>query len=141
MEHLLLDILLDVCRLQHAPAAGSLDHLGHQFGVRDGLATLHDPDDRGLRLVVPIGSHALVRCLVLLLRLLQLDLIDLDPHLWVGKPGIVRKFVRRVDVPALWLLAEDSVLGAGQRLKCPFEFLVSWNEEMLLVKASNGPEK
>lgn len=92
--------------------------------MRNGLATLHDPDDRCLGLVMPVGSHALVCGLVLLLGLFQLDLINFDPHLGVREPGIVREFVRDIDIPAFRLLAEDAVFGACQRLKRPLKFLV-----------------
>lgn len=82
--------------------------------MRDLLPTLHDAYNRRLRLEVPIRRHTLVRRLVLLFGLLQLDLIDLDPHLGVRKARIVRELVCRLDLLAPRLLAQHPVLGACQ---------------------------
>lgn len=94
----LLNVLFNLRRLQHAAASCRLDHFRDQFGMRDHLAALHDPHNRGLRLVVSVCRHPLVRRLVLLLSLLQLDLIDLNPHLRVGKVGVICKLVRWIDI-------------------------------------------
>lgn len=71
-----------------------------------------------------VGRHPLVRLLVFLLRLLQLNLIDLDPELRVRKARIEREFIRRVDVSSLGLLGEDPILGACKRLEGALELLV-----------------
>ena len=64
------------------------------------LTTLHDPYDRRLCLIVAVGSYALVRLLILLLRLLKLDLIDLDAQLRVLKIHVEREVISRVDFSA-----------------------------------------
>lgn len=87
-DHSLFNIVLDLRYVQHPATPRRLDHLRDQFSVRNLLATLHDPHDGRLRLKVSVGRHSLVRLLVLLLRLLQLNLIDLDPELLVRKGRI-----------------------------------------------------
>ena len=86
------------------------------------LAALHDAHDGGLRLVMPVGGDALVRFLVLLRRFLELDLVDLDAVLGVGKGEVDGEGVGSVDVAALGVLGEDAVSGAGERLEGAVEF-------------------
>ena len=77
------------------------------------LATLHDPHNRRLRLVVSVRCHSFVRRLVFLLGFFELDLIDFDAHLGVLEGAVVREFIRVVDVFAFGFLGEYSILGAG----------------------------
>lgn len=93
---------------------GGLNDLGNQRRVFDRLATLHDPHNGRLGLEMPVCRDPLVRRLVLLLRLLQLDLVDLDAHLGVCESWIVREGVCRVDILALRVLRQDPVLGTGK---------------------------
>lgn len=123
-DHSPFNIVLDLRYVQHSSAARRLDHLCDQFSVRDLFAALHDPHDGRLRLKMSVGCHPLVRLLVLLLRLLKLNLIDLDPELRVRKARIEREFIRRSDVSSLWLLAEHPIFGTCQRLKRALELLV-----------------
>lgn len=61
---------------------GSIVHLREELReqerVREILARLHDADDCGVDLVLPILEDSLARLLVLLLRLAQLDRVDFD---------------------------------------------------------------
>lgn len=110
----LLNVRLDLRGLQCPPVAGGLDHLGNQLRVLDCLAALHDPHDGRLCLEVPVRGHPLVRCLVLLFGLLELDLVDLDAHLRIGEPGIVGECVCRVDILAFGILRQYFILSAGK---------------------------
>lgn len=69
--------------------------------MRDRLLLLHDPHHGRLGLVRAVRRHALVRFLVLLLRLLGLDLVDLDAVFGVGEGGVEGEGVGAVDVFAL----------------------------------------
>ena len=86
------------------------------------LAALHDPDDGGLRLVMPVGSDALVRFLVFLRRFLELDLVDLDAVFGVGEGEVDGEGVGRVDVAAFRVFGEDAVAGAGEGLEGAIQF-------------------
>lgn len=79
--------------------------------MRNGLAAFHDPYDRSLCLKVSVCGNTLVCRLVLLFGFLQLDLVDLDPHLLVLKLGIVRKHVSLVDLFAFGLFKENAVFS------------------------------
>lgn len=114
---ILIDILLNLRWLQPPTTAGHFHHLLHQVRMRNDLATFHDTHDRRLRLQVTICCHPFVRRLVLLLRFLQLDLVDLDSHLGVCEPRVVCKLIRPLHLPTLRCLAEHSVFGTGQRLQ------------------------
>lgn len=98
---LLLNVLLDLGGLQGSPYASSLNDLGNQCCMLHGLAALHDPHNGSLRFEVSVGSSTLVRRLLLLLGLLELDLIDLDALLDVGEPSVEGKGVCSVDILAL----------------------------------------
>ena len=124
LRNVLFNIVLDIRRVQHATALGSLDHFHHQLLVSDGLAALHNPHNRCLRLVFPIRLHPLVSRLVLLFRLLELDLVDLDTHLGVREFDVERKCVTVADFLALWILGYDTVLCAGEGLQSAFQFSV-----------------
>lgn len=119
-----LDIGLNLRGLQRASVASRLDHLRNQLGVLNGLAALHDAHNGRLRLKVPVCGYSLVRRLVLLLGLFQLDLVDLDAELGVGEPAVVREFIRRVDILALWVLGQDPILGTCERLEGSFQLRI-----------------
>lgn len=88
------------------------------------LLAFHDPHDRRLRLVLPVRRHPLVRLLVLLLRLLELDLVDLDAILRVTEAQVHHELVARVDIFAARGFGEEAVLGAGEGLKGTLELVV-----------------
>lgn len=92
--------------------------------MRDDLAAFHDPHDRRLRLIVSVRRDPLVCGLVLLLGLLQLDLVDLDPHLRVRECRVIRKDICWIDVFALGLLGEHPIFGARQGLQRSFQLRV-----------------
>src|SRR5437667_7901254 len=79
----LLDISLNFRFLNGSPTARLAYDLGDEGGVRERLARLHDAHDGGLRLELAVGGDALVRVAVLVPRLPQLDLVDLDAVLGV----------------------------------------------------------
>jgi hypothetical protein len=72
--------------------------------VCDQLSTLHDPNDCRLGLEFPVRRNSLMRRLVFLLRLLELDLVDLNPYLLVVEAGVKLKRVVVVDLLTLWSL-------------------------------------
>ena len=90
--------------------------------MRNAPSTLHDPNNRGLCLVIAIRGNALVGLLVLLFGLLGLDLVDLDAVPRVGEVEIHGERIGVVDVFTSWFFAENTVLSAGEGLKCPLEF-------------------
>lgn len=92
--------------------------------MADRLPALHDAHNGGLGLEVAIGCDSLVRDLGFFFRLLQLDLVDLDPLLLVGEPSVVLESVRLVDLFALGVLEENSVLGAREGLKGSSQFRI-----------------
>jgi len=51
---------------------------------------------------VSIGRNTLMRLLVLLFRLLELDLVDLDTHLGIAEAGVEGEFVGLVPRRDLW---------------------------------------
>lgn len=117
MVNLLLNVCLNLHGLQCPPMTSSLNDLGNQGGVFDCLAALHDSHNGRLCFEVPVCGDTLVRRLVLLLGLLQLDLVDFDAHLGVREPRIVGERVGRVDILAFGVLRQDTILGAGKRLQ------------------------
>ena len=121
---ILLNVLLNVRRIQYAPGLCSRNDFTDQLRVRDGLSALHDPNNGRLRLIIAIRSDTLVCLLILLLGLFGLDLIDLDAIPRVGEVEIESKHVCVVDVFTFWLFVEDAVLGAGKGLERPLEFRV-----------------
>lgn len=118
---ILLNVLLDICRIQHAPSLGCRDDLTHQFCMGNGLPALHDPNNSRLRLEIAICSDALMGLLILLFRLFGLDLVDLDAVPWMGEVEIRGKSVGFVDIFTSRLFVENAVLGAGKGLESPFE--------------------
>jgi hypothetical protein len=73
----LINILLNIHRLQHLPTPRRLNNHCHQLYVPNHLPTLHDPHSHRLSPIVPIYSHTDIWFLVLLFRLLELDLVIL----------------------------------------------------------------
>jgi hypothetical protein len=73
-----VDVLLDISHTKHTSAHRSLDDFSNKFLMGDQLATLEDANDGGLALEVAVLGNADVSLLVLFLRLLELDLVDLD---------------------------------------------------------------
>ena len=116
-RHILVNLLLDLRRVERAAVLRETDRLGHQLWRRDGLAALHDAHDRRLRFVLPVAADVLVRGRVLFFRLPELDLVDLDAVLGVGEADVDREAVRRGHFAPLGFLLEDLVSGAGQRLE------------------------
>ena len=90
--------------------------------MADGLSALHYAHDRSLGFEMAIGGNALVCGLSFLLGFLQLDLINLDPFLFIGESGIVAEGVGFVHFFALGGLGEDAVLGACERLQRANQF-------------------
>ena len=90
----------------------------------DLLLALHDAHDGRLRLVLSIRCDSLMRLLVLLLCLLELDLIDLDAVLRVREAQVDDELVRGIDVLASRGLGQHAVLGAGERLQRALELVV-----------------
>lgn len=75
-----------------------------------------------------------MRLLVLLLRLLQLDLIDFDAELLVGEGGVDAECVGDGDVAGFGRFGEDAVSAAGHGLEGAIEFAVGcWGEARKLV--------
>lgn len=83
----------------------------------DCFAALHDAHNSGLSLIVPIRGNPLMRRLVLLLRFLELDLIDFDAELRVCEGGVVGEFVGGRHVSAFRLFGEDTVFCACEGLE------------------------
>ena len=118
----LVDILLDIDRLQRPPALGRLDRLGDQLLMPDRLAALHDAHNGRLSLVLPVRRHPLVRLLVLFLGLLELDRVDLDSVFRVLEPQVHAECVRVIDVPAAWVLGQWAEFGAREGLEGALDF-------------------
>lgn len=78
-----VNVLLDVLDIQHASAPRRLDDFRNQFRVANRLSRLHDSDHSSLTLKVSVLGNTFVRLFVLLLRLLELYLVDLDTILVV----------------------------------------------------------
>ena len=145
----LLDILLDIPHIQHTSTLGLLNDLRNQLGMTDRLAALHDPDNRRLRLKLPVRCDSFVSFLVLRLRLARLDLIDLDAVLWVCEGVVDGEDVIFLNVFTFGGFVEDSVARAGQRLERALELViilgnVSFNrqeislKDLVLTKAREG---
>ena len=111
---LLLDVSFDISLVQDASRHSGLDDLDNEIVVADSLLALHDAHNCSLCFVVAVGSYALMRLLVLFLCLLQLDLVDFDPHLGVVEGRRKREGIGLVDFAALGMLAEDLVFGTGE---------------------------
>ena len=79
-----------------------------QEGVAERLSHLHDADDGGVDLVLPVLEDALLRRLLLLGRLLHLDLIDLDEDELVSELSIVLESIAFVDVLSFGRFQEHS---------------------------------
>ena len=74
----LLNVLLNIRRIQHTSTLRSSNDLRNQLSVRNRFPALHNADNRSLGFVVPVRCDTLVSLLVLLLGLFGLDLINLD---------------------------------------------------------------
>lgn len=121
---ILLNILLDVRRIQHTPTLRGRNDFTDQLRMRNALPALHNPNNSRLRLVIAIRSYTLVGLLIFLFGLFGLDLVDLDAVPWVGEVEIHREGICIVDVFASWLFVEDAVLGTGKGLKRPLQFRI-----------------
>ena len=113
-QHKLVNLRLDLTAFHGAALPRCRNRLGLQLAVRDGLAALHDAHNGRLRLVLSVALDVLVRRPVLFLGLLELDLIDFDSILDVGKRQVDLEAVGRVDVSAFGSLGQDSVFGTGE---------------------------
>lgn len=80
----------------------------------DRLAALHYPHNGGLSFEVSIRRYALVRGFVLFLGFLELNLVDLDPHLGVAESCVVRELIRLVHILALGSLDKNAIFGTGK---------------------------
>lgn len=118
----LLNVLLDVRRIQHASSLRCRNDFTDQLRMRNALPALHDPNNRRLCLVIAIRSYAFVGLLILLFSLFGLNLVDLDAIPWVGKVEIHGEGIGVVDVFTPWLFVEDAVLSASKGLERPLEF-------------------
>jgi len=78
-----------------------------------------------LTLEVPVFGDTDVSFFVLLLRLLELDLVDFDAVLRVLEVRVDGEGVRFVDLFALGVLGERAKLGAGEGLECTLDFGLS----------------
>lgn len=96
------------------------DYFGHEISMFDGLAALHDPHNRRLCLEVPVRSHTFVNNLIFFLRLLQLDLVDLDPYLLISEICVVFEHIILVDFRTSRSLRQYSVLRTCERLEGSF---------------------
>ena len=112
MLHLLLDVLLNVSWIQYASALRGRDDLGDKLGMSDGLSSLHDANNGGLRLKVTICGNTLVGLFVFFLGLLCLDLVNLDPVFWIGKTEVDCESIAVVDIFAFWDFRQHSIFGA-----------------------------
>ncbi len=121
---ILLNILFDVRRIQHAPGFRRRNDFTDQLRMCNSLPALHDPNNCRLGLVIAISSYTLVGLLILLFCLFGLDLVDLDAVPWVSEVEIHGEVISVVNVFTSWLLVKDAVLSAGERLKCSLEFRV-----------------
>ena len=111
-RHSLLNVLLDVCRIQNTSRLGCSDHLRYQFCMSDLLPALHYPHNGSLCFVVAISSDTLMSLLVLGLCLFGLDLIYLDAVFGMGKGKVDGESVMVVDLFAFWALAENTITSA-----------------------------
>lgn len=82
----------------------------------DCLAALHYPHNCRLSFEVSISRYPLVGRLVLFLGLLELDLIDLNPHLGIGETCVIRKFICLIHVFTFRILGKNPVFGTGKGL-------------------------
>lgn len=116
-----LNILLNLPQLHHAPTLRRINNLGDEILMRHRFSRFHDPHDSRLRLVLAILVDALVRLLVLLLGLFQLDLVDLDAEFRIPEVRVDGERIGSVDVPAIGVLGQDAELGACERLQRALE--------------------
>lgn len=110
-EGILLNILLDIRWVEHASTLRRRDDLCHQFGVSDSLSALHNPHNGRLRLVMPVRGNTLVRFLIFLFGLFELDLVDLDPVLGVREAVVDGESIVLANTSAFRRFTEDSVFG------------------------------
>ena len=90
--------------------------------MRDRLARLHNAHDGRLRLILPVRRDALVRLLILLGRLLQLDGVDLDAVPLVVEVEVHGECIRVVDVAAFRVFGQGAEFRACERLQGAFDF-------------------
>ena len=123
---ILLNVLLNFTKIQHPSILRLLNRLLNQFHMFDSLSRLHNPDDGRLSLILSVLNHAFVCFFVFFLRFLELDLVDFDAEFVVMEGRVQTKGVRGKDVAALGCFGEDAVFAAGEGLKGPGDFMVSW---------------
>lgn len=117
-----INILLDILDIKHAPTLGRHDDLGHQLRMPDSFPRLHDAHHSRLTLEIAVRRHPLVRLLVFLFRLLQLDLVDLDAVFIVGEAEVHRESVGRGYVAGFGMFGQGPEFGAGQGLEGAVNF-------------------
>jgi hypothetical protein len=110
----------------------------YEFDMSDSASTLHDANNRGLGLKLPIHLHRLVCLLVFLLRLLQLDLVDLDSELRRREPCVDLELVRLFDLAALGRFHQDAHFTARQRLQRALQLRVREAGRSLQVAVMQG---
>jgi hypothetical protein len=99
-----IDILLDARYFQRTPSPCRFDGLSHQFRMTDSLPRLQDSNNGGLRLVVAVGSDALVRFLVLRRCFFELHCVDFDAVFGVGERCVQSERVCGVDFSGFGVL-------------------------------------
>ena len=114
--HSLLNILLNIRRIQHTSTLRSSNDLRNELSMSDRLPALHNADDSSLRFVVAVRCNTLVSLLVLLLGFFGLDLVDLDAVFGVGEVEVHGEGVADVDVFAFGVFTQNSISGAGKGL-------------------------
>ena len=121
---ILLDVRLDIRWIQWSPALGGANNLAHQLRVSDGFSTFHDPHNCRLRFKGAVSGNSLMGLLILLLRLLGLDLVDLDAVLGMLEHVVHAKGVTRAHLLPFGTLGQDAVSGTRKRLQRPLELHV-----------------
>nr|POF13560.1 hypothetical protein CFP56_02583 [Quercus suber] len=109
-----LDVALDIRDGQHASRHGSFDCLRHQLLVTDGLSAFQDAHHGRLTLEVTVLGNTLMRLLVLLYSLLELDLVDLHTVFGMPEGSVDGESVRGRNVASFGMFHEWSQFGAGK---------------------------
>jgi hypothetical protein len=117
-----INIPLDPRHIQRAPTPRHANSFRHQLTMRNPLARLQYAHNSRLGLVVPVGSDAFVRFLIFGDGLFELDLVDLNAVLGVGKGGVEGESVSGINVAAFGVFGEGPDFGAGERLQGAVEF-------------------
>ena len=85
--------------------------------MADAFPRLQDPHNRRLRLVVPIGSNALMRFFVLGCGFFELHGVNLDAVFRVAESGVQSECVSGIYVSAFGMFGQRPEFGAGEGLE------------------------